>query len=224
MKTAARSDEAIHQAVLREFKCDPRVEDAHIQIEVRDGVVILTGRVTSYPKRMVAQDAAHRVSGVLDVANDLQVRLPGSSVRTDSDIAQAVRKAMESHVEIPHERIQSTVSDGWVTLEGSVDYWYQREEATSAVRNLVGVCGVTDRISVGIEEVGVEDVKGMVGEALQRRAERAAGHIDVKAQGGTVRLEGPVQSWTERRAIVGAVKQSPKVRAVIDRLHVDPLL
>src|SRR6266542_2713292 len=130
-----KTDSEIQQAVLEELKWDTRVEETDVGVEVDSGVVTLTGTVNSYAKRMAAQEAAHRVGGVLDVANDIQVRVPSMLERTDTEIALAVRRALEWDVQVPDRSIQSTVSDGIVTLEGSVDFWHQREDAERAVRN-----------------------------------------------------------------------------------------
>src|SRR3989337_248322 len=124
-----KSDTQIHHDVLEELKWDSRVDETEVGVEVDNGVVTLTGTVTSWAKRMAAEEAAHRVSGVLDVANDVKVRIPGELTRTDTEIAQAVRRTLEWDVFVPDERITSTVSDGWVTLEGPVDRGSQREDA-----------------------------------------------------------------------------------------------
>ena len=113
-----KSDKHIHQDVLRELRWDSRVEETEVGVEVDQGVVTLTGTVASYAKKLAAQDAAHRVTGVLDVANDIRVRMPGSPGHTDTEIAQAVRHALKWDALVPHTRIMSTVEDGWVTLEG----------------------------------------------------------------------------------------------------------
>src|SRR5690242_16211778 len=113
-------DPEIQQAVIRELRWDTRVDETDVGVEVDNGVVTLTGTVDTYQKRMAAQQAAHRVSGVLDVANDIRVHIPGTGARTDTEIAQAVRGALEWHTDVPHEHIRSTVMDGQVTLEGHV--------------------------------------------------------------------------------------------------------
>ena len=143
-----KTDSEIQQAVLQELKWDTRVEETDVGVEVDAGVVTLTGTVSSWAKRLAAQEAAHRVAGVLDVANDIQVKMSGDLRRTDTDIAHAVRHALEWNVFVPEEHIRSTVADGWVTLEGNVDYWSQREDADEAVRRLAGVRGVTNKIEV----------------------------------------------------------------------------
>ena len=129
-----KSDEQIHQEVLRELRWDSRVDKTEVGVEVDQGVVTLTGTVASYAKKLAAQDAAHRVTGVLDVANDVRVKVPGSLGRTDTEIAQAVRHALAWNVLVPETRITSTVTDGWVTLEGSVDRLRERDDAERAGR------------------------------------------------------------------------------------------
>lgn len=131
-----RSDRDLKQRILRELKWDSRVSWASINVEVNDGIVTLAGTVPAYVQKIAAQQAAHRVVGVFDVANDIDVRPIDQFVRTDSEIAGAVRNALEWDALVPNELIQSTVSDGWVTLEGQVDYWRERTDAERAIRRL----------------------------------------------------------------------------------------
>src|ERR1700675_3922900 len=112
-----KTDTQIHHDVLEELKWDSRVDETEVGLQVASGVVTLTGTVTSWAKRVAAQEAAHRVIGVLDVANDLRVKVPGGLTRTDTEIAQAVRRALEWDVFVPEEKITSTVADGFVTLD-----------------------------------------------------------------------------------------------------------
>lgn len=137
-------DADIQREVLNELKWEPRLQPNEIGVAVKDGVVTLTGYVDSYAKKLAAEQAAFRVRGVKAVANDIQVRLPGISERTDTDIARAARAALEWDVLVPADRIKVTVSNGWVTLEGEVDYAFQKEEAERAVRHLTGVKGVSN--------------------------------------------------------------------------------
>jgi osmotically-inducible protein OsmY len=148
MATKKKTDAEIQQDVLRELKWDTRVAETEIGVEVDSGVVTLTGTVGHWAKRFTAAEAAHRVHGVLDVANDITVRLAGTPGRTDTEIARAVRQALEWDVFVPDTRIQSTVSDGAVTLRGDVDNWSQWQDAERAVRNLSGVRVVTNLIEV----------------------------------------------------------------------------
>lgn len=145
-KMQTKSDSQIQQEVLRELKWDTRVEETEVGVTVERGIVTLTGTLASYGKKLAAQEAAHRVFGVLDVANDIQVRVPGNMARTDAEIAQALRSALEWDVWVDQERIKSTVSNGWVTLEGDVGLFREREDVERVVRRLTGVRGLTNKI------------------------------------------------------------------------------
>jgi osmotically-inducible protein OsmY len=217
-----RIDAQIQQAVLRELKWDTRVAETDVGVEVDRGVVTLTGNVDSYAKRVAAQEAAHRVVGVLDVANDVQVKIPGAHARTDTEIAQAARRALEWNVTVPDERIQTTVADGRISLTGDVDTWHQREDAEHAVRYLPGVRGVSNTIVVNVLPVAPAKVREEIEEALERRAEREAKRIQVSVHDGMVTLSGTVRTWPEKRAVIGAARFTPGVYAVEDHLRIDP--
>lgn len=221
MSSIKKTDSQIQQDVLQELKWDTRVEETEVGVEVDGGVVTLTGVVSSWAKRTAAQEAAHRVAGVLDVANDLQVRLPGAG-RTDTDVAQAVRDALEWDVFVPHEQIRSTVSDGAVTLEGEVEHWNQRADAEEAVRKLEGVRLVTNRIQVRPARVSEPVVRKAIEDALERHIEREARRIQLDIEEGRVTLSGTVRSWAERQAAVGAVRGTPGVQRVEDHLRIEP--
>lgn len=222
-KMQTRSDSQIQQEVLRELKWDTRVEETDVGVTVERGIVTLTGLVNSYAKKLAAQEAAHRVFGVLDVANDMQVRVPGSLGRTDAEIALAVRHSLEWDVWINEERIKSTVSNGFVTLEGTVEVLRERDDVERVIRRLAGVRGVTNRIEVKPAKLKAEDVREAIEQALERRAEREARHIKVDVQDGKVTVSGPIRNWAEKRAILGVVSHAPGVRAVDEHLFVDPL-
>lgn len=217
-----RTDSQIQQAVLRELEWDTRIEAPEVGVEVHEGVVTLTGNVPSWGKRLAAQEAAHRVAGVLDVANDITVKIPGSAGRTDTEIAHAVRHALEWNVFVPEKRIHSNVSNGSVILEGDVDYWSQREAAESAVRNLAGVLGVSNKIEVK-PPIGIPaQVQKAIEEALERQAEREAKRIKLDVRDGRVHVSGIVHSWAEREAVIGAARGTAGVRKVDDHLHIAP--
>jgi osmotically-inducible protein OsmY len=216
-----KTDSAIQQDVLKELKWDTRVRETEVGVEVQNGVVTLTGTVDSWAKRLAAQQSAHRVVGVLDVANDLQVRVPGASGRTDTQIAQAVRSALEWDVFVPEKKIQSTVSNGIVTLEGNVNFWSEREDAERAVRNLVGVGGVINRIQVSSTKVS-QEIRDAIEDALQRHAQREAKRIEVVVHDGKVTLAGPVQTWEEKEAVLGAARGTFGVREIEDQLRITP--
>jgi osmotically-inducible protein OsmY len=217
-----KDDSQIQQDVLRELKWDTRVKETEVGVSVDKGVVTLTGTVNSYGKKVAAEEAAHRVLGVLDVANDVVVRLTSASARTDTDIAHAVRREFEWSLLVPDDRIRSTVADGVVTLEGSVDSIFERTEAERAIRHLAGVTGVRNRIEVTPPRVDADDVRLLIEETLERRADREADRIDVLVEDGTVTLSGRAHSWREKRAILGAVGHAPGVHTVADQLRIDP--
>jgi osmotically-inducible protein OsmY len=221
MQKLLKSDSEIHKQVLDELRWDTRIDETDVGVEVDKGTVTLTGTVDSYAKRLAAEEAAHSVSGVLDVANDIKVKLPGSLLRTDTDIAQAVRRALDWNVLLRAERVQTTVSEGWVTLSGEVDQLWERGAAERTVEHLTGVKGVTNMITVKPQPVRPEEVKRRIEEALSRRAEREAERLRVDvADDGVVTLSGRVQNWPEVQAILGSVRFAPGVRRVVDNLTI----
>jgi osmotically-inducible protein OsmY len=217
-----KSDHEIKLQVTRELKWDSRIGWAAISVQVHEGVITLTGNVKSFAKKQAAQEAAHRIAGVLDVVNDIVVAPSGDLVKTDEDIARAVRHVLEWDALVPDERIQSTVSDGWVTLEGNVDLWREREDAERTVLRLEGVIGVTNRIEVETREVNPQELREQIEYALERRADRQAERLRIQVKGGEVDLFGRVHSWQEKRAIIGSISHTPGVVVVKDHLRVDP--
>jgi osmotically-inducible protein OsmY len=219
--TKRKTDAEIQQDVLRELKWDTRVEETDVGVEVDEGVITLSGTVSSWGKRVAAEEAAHRVWGVLDVANDIAVKLPGTPGRTDTEIAHAVREAFEWDVFVPEGRVKSTVSGGVVTLKGDVGTWTEREDAERAVRNLSGVRGVINQLEVKPREITPAEVKRSLEDALERQADREAMKIAVDVRGGEVTLSGNVRSWAAKQAALGAAKGIPGVRNVRDQLRIE---
>jgi osmotically-inducible protein OsmY len=217
-----KTDNEIKQQVLRELKWDSRIGWSQIAVEVKEGVVTLNGVVSNYAQKLAAQDAAHRISGVLDVANDVEVRPEGIFTRTDAEIALAVRHVLEWDALVPDERIKSSVSDGWVTLEGDVDFWHQREDAERSILRLEGVIGVTNEITVAPKKVDPHELREEIEYALERRADREAERLRIEVHDGAVDLFGRVHSWQEKRAVIGSISHAPGVVAVRDHLRVDP--
>lgn len=222
MATEIRNDEEIQRDVLAELKWDARVQPNEIGVAVKDGVVTLTGWVDSYLKRWAAEEAAHRVRGVRAVANDIEVRLPNSAERTDADIAAAALRALEWDAVLPVDQIHVTVSKGWVTLEGDVEWQFQKEDAERVVRRLAGVKGVTNLIRVKPRPMPAE-LKEKIREALLRSAETDAERIQVDVQGDKVILSGVVRSWAEKQEAERAAWSAPGVTTVEDRIVVTPL-
>jgi osmotically-inducible protein OsmY len=217
-----KSDAQIHQEVLRELRWDSRVDETEVGVEVDQGVVTLTGTVESYAKKLAAKEAAHRVAGVMDVADDIRVKMPGNLDRTDTEIAQAVRHVLAWNVMVPDTRITSTVTDGWVTLEGSVDRLRERDDAERAVRYLLGVRGVTNKLAVRPSTVKAERVREVIEDALERSTAHEVKHIQVQVSDGAVTLTGRVRSYAEKRAVMGAVSHAPGVHTVTDHLRIEP--
>lgn len=217
-----KTDGEIKNQVLRELKWDSRIAWSRIGVEVIEGVVKLTGVVSSYAQKLAAQEAAHRISGVLDVANDVEVKPEGLFVRTDADIALAVRHVLQWDALVPDERIKSTVSDGWVTLEGDVDFWHQRQDAEQTVLRLEGVIGVTNQITVAPKRVDPVELREEIEYALEQRADREAERLRIEVHDGAVELFGRVHSWQEKRAVVGSIRHAPGVTAIRDHLRIDP--
>jgi osmotically-inducible protein OsmY len=216
-----KTDSEIQHAVTEELTWDTRLVDIDVVAEVTDGVVTLRGSVDSWAKRLAAQEAAHRVAGVLDVANELQVTPVHVRQPSDTEIAVAIRSALEWDAFVPSERIRSSVSEGWVTLEGDVENYAEREEAERSLKNLAGVRGITNSIVV-VGSADSEDVRVAIEEALARRAERDARRIDLEVRDGRVTLSGFVHSLSERAAVLGAARGTRGVRSVEDRLLVQP--
>ena len=218
-----KTDTQIHRDVLDELRWDSRVDETEVGVEVDAGVVTLTGTVTSWAKREAAQEAARRVIGVLDVANDIKVKIPGGLSRNDTEIAQAVRRALDWDVYVPADKISSTVSDGSVTLEGTLERWSQRQDAERAIRNLTGVKAVINKITVKSAQPVAEDVRKAIEQALERRAEREARRIQVDVRDGVATLTGSVHSWAERKSVLAAARFTPGVREIEDHLRTEPV-
>jgi osmotically-inducible protein OsmY len=217
-----RTDSDLQQELTRELASDARVSPNDIKIQVDGAVVTLIGTVESWAKLRAVEEAAHRVPGVLDVANDLTVKPLPSSTRTDTEIAHAVRQALEWDVTVSDRHLQSTISRGVVTLDGKASSWAQRADAERAIERLTGVRGVINRIHVETSErFDLEDARRAVANALQRHAERDASRIDLASINGTVTVMGVVHSWQERDAVLGAVRGMRGARAVDDHLRIE---
>ena len=217
-----KSDAQIKTDVLKELKWDPSVDETEVGVQVKDGIVTLTGNISAYPKKLAARDAAHRVWGVLDVVDDMKVRIPTAWERTDEDMAKAVRNALKWDVLVPDDNITTTVSNGTVTLQGSVNTWMQRYDTERCVQRITGVKGVINQITVAAPQVDPTKIKREIEDALERQTEREAKRIGVAVRDGVVTLTGSLRSWGEKNAIERAASYAPGVRRVDDRTTVDP--
>jgi osmotically-inducible protein OsmY len=216
-----RTDAEIRQAVLLELKSDLRIGQADLGVQVDGSIVTLSGKVGSGAERQAGQEAAHRVSGVFDVVNELQVQPAGSTLRSDVDIARAVRDTLEWDVLVPDQQIRSTVSNGRVTLQGQVSCCRQRDDVEKAVRGLAGVSAVLNQVEVVPPPVAANDLRKSIRAALERQVERDAEHIDLQVEEGRVAIRGVVHSRRELDAILGAVKGTPGVRVIENGLRLE---
>ena len=199
MAVSIHTDEDIQRDVLEELTWDIRVRPNEIGVVVKDGIVTLTGWVDSYLNKTAAQEDAHRVSGVRAVANDIEVRLPGSAERTDTDLARAALNALKWDAGIPTDKIDITVSQGWMTLKGAVDHFFQKRDAERAIERLSGVRGISNLLTVK-PQPAPQDLKSPIQKALVRNAQTDASRITVEVQGSEIILRGTVSSYAEKKA------------------------
>ena len=214
------SDKQLHQNVLEALQWDPSIREHEIALAVKDGVVTLSGFVDSYAEKYTTERIVEKVSGVKAIAEELKVRLPASTQRNDTDIAHEVVNALRWNIQVPDEKLTSKVENGWVTLEGNVDWYYQSDAAERAVRYLTGVRGVTNLLRIRPKQASPFEVSEKIRSALKRNAELDADRIAVKTENGQVTLEGTVRSFAERRDAERAAWSAPGVMAVDDRITV----
>jgi osmotically-inducible protein OsmY len=216
-----RSDSEIKRDVEEELKWNPSVDPTDIGVAVKNRVVTLTGFVKSYSEKYEAERAAKRVAGVVGVANDIEVRLPTGTERPDPELARDAVAAIKSWLPASYEHIKVVVKNGWVTLEGAVEWNYQREYAERAVRPLKGVKGVTNLIELKPRATPSE-IKHKIEEAFRRSAEIDANRVTVETFGSEVVLKGTVRSWAERQEAERAAYAAPGVTKVDNRIVISP--
>jgi osmotically-inducible protein OsmY len=213
------TDTELLASVQAELTWDLAVDDKGIVVSVKDGVVALAGHVPTYPSKWAAENAVKRMARVRGIANDIEVKPASASQRSDKDIATAAVNSLQANISVPAQDIKVIVNDGWLSLDGKVTYFYQKQAAENAVRGLWGVKGVTDNITLK-PPVQSGDIKGKIHQAYKRHADLDADKVNVGVSGSTVTLSGEVSSWHERDDAEKAAWSAPGVMQVQNRLQV----
>ena len=215
-----KSDTELKRDVLAELKYEPSVKVTDIGVLVKDGVVTLNGYATSYGEKWDAASAAKRVAGVKALADDIEVKLPDSQRRTDGDIAAAAANQIQWSTTVPTGAVEVTVREGWITLEGEVEWWYQKNSAETAVQHLAGVKGVTNLIAIK-PKLAPAEVETAIRSAFERNALLDAKKIQVETSGNKVVLRGKVRNYAEREEAERAAYAAPGVFSVDNQLKVE---
>lgn len=214
-----KTDQQLKSDVSAELARDPAVDSTSVGVSVKNSVVTLSGQVDSYARKHAIERAVRRVAGVRGIALDLDVKLAPDQARSDADIAQAALTALRWHSMVPDDKVRVEVEDGWVTLSGEVDWAYQLMNSEQAVRPLIGVRGVSNRITVR-RHASAQEIQKDIAAALARQAERDAKRIRVEVDGAVVTLCGEVHSMAEHEAAIGTAYGTRGVGRVVDQLQV----
>jgi osmotically-inducible protein OsmY len=213
------SDRLLKQAVEDELDWEPSIDAEHIGVAVDDGIVTLSGHVKSYAEKFAVEKAVKRVKGVRGIAEEIEIRFPGDKQTADDQIVKRALDIIAWDSTIPKDRVQVKVQDGFVTLTGEVDWFYQRDDAEAAVRKLTGIKGLSNEIRVK-PQLAAADVRQRIENALKRNAEVEADAIKVSVQNGRVTLDGKVKAFYERDLIERTAWSAPGVVSVEDRISI----
>jgi len=216
-----KSDSELQRDVQNELNWSPSVTAAGIGVTAQAGVITLTGNVPSYFEKVEAAHIAGRVAGVMAIADELQVNLPALSERSDADVAQTALSALAWNVAVPRDRAKVVVENGWVTLTGQVDWYFQKMAAESAVHHLMGVKGMTNEITLKPgKTASAAEIKGSIESAFKRHAKLEAQNITVTVHDGTATLQGKAHSWEEKEAAGQSAWAAPGISSVVNNILV----
>jgi osmotically-inducible protein OsmY len=218
-----KTDDELQQDVMAELSWDPQLIDvhAHLGVAAKNGVITLSGLVDSYNKKLAAEKAAQRVKGVRVVASDIKVKLGVLGANTDSEIAEAVRSALIWNSSVNQDMIQIKVEDGWVYLDGEVDWAFQRASVEHGIEGLSSVIGITNNIKIKEKKIDAAALKTQISSAFQRNAAIDANQIRVETSGSNVTLYGTVKSWAEKKEAERVAWSSPGVTSVDNQIRLD---
>lgn len=219
-----KTDAELQKDIMEELKYDPQVKDiaTEIGITAKKGVVTISGFVDTYRKKIAVENAVQRVAGVKVIAIDLEVKTPPSSAKSDIEIATAAERALSWHSAVNEDLVDVKVDNGWIYLEGTVEYDYLKKAAENAVSNLAGVKGVTNKIIVKGKSIDPVELKRKINAAFHRSATVDSSTVYVEVIGGTVTLTGKVRSWAERNDAEDAAWSCPGAIAVNNKIEIDP--
>jgi len=217
-----KTDSELKHDVENELKWEPSVNEAHIGVTAKDGIVTLTGHVPSFAEKYMAEKAVKRVYGVKAVADEMEVRLFGNATQSDEDIAKSCLNALKNNYSIPEDKIKVVVSSGRVTLEGELEWQFQREAAMNTVRFIKGVVSVSNHIKLKVGGVSPKDVKSRILAAFHRSADIDARRINVETHDGKITLVGTVRSWAEKDEAQQVAWSAPGVTSVENQISVSP--
>jgi osmotically-inducible protein OsmY len=217
-----KTNEELRQDVMEEIKWDPALRSvaSEIGVTAKEGVVTLSGLVDTYSKKLAAEKAAQRVSGVKVVAVDIQIKT-FKTEKTDTEIAEAVKNALRWNSSVNEDKVEIKVDNGWVYLSGKVDWDYQKRAAQTNVEDLIGVKGIINNIEVVSKEIDEMELKNRIVKAYHRIATVDSSHIQVEASGTNVTLRGTVRSWAEKKEAENVAWSSPGVMSVTNKIEID---
>jgi osmotically-inducible protein OsmY len=215
-----KTDMEIQKDVMDELKWEPFLKATEIGVAVKNGIVTLSGTVDTYSKKGAAEKAAYRVSGVKAVAEDIDVKLSASGKKNDTELAETVLNALKWHSAVQEDKIKVKVEDGWVTLDGQVEWEFQRNSAATMVEDLLGVVGISNNIKV-MPNLSVGEIKRKISDAFHRSATVDSEKIHIEVDGSKVVLSGKVHSYAEKRDAERAAWLAPGVNWVENKLEID---